>query len=63
MLNHNFITLAKAEIKDLYFGKWRKICSSFKWIKPLFLSNRVHRHTHTHRHTDSKTDTKTNKWT
>ena len=30
------------------------ICSSFKWIEPLFLSYRVHRQTHskTHRRTD-----------
>ena len=27
------------------------ICSSSKWIEPLFLSYHVHRHTHTHTHT------------
>ena len=93
MLNHNFLTCAKAEIKDLtvcilvngekfqsHAMTWTltligqcpvsnsselfsniTICSSFKWIKPLFLSNRVHRHTDTQ--TQRQTDTKTNKWT
>ena len=39
------------------------ICSSFKWIKPLFLSYRVRRHIHTHtqmeRQTETQTDTQT----
>ena len=37
------------------------ICSSFKWIEPLFLSYHVHRHTHTHTHTDRKRDRHTDK--
>ena len=37
------------------------ICSSFKWIEPLFLSYHVHRHTHTLTHTDRKTDRHTAK--
>ena len=37
------------------------ICSSFKWIEPLFLSYHVHSHTHTLTHTDRKTDRHTDK--
>ena len=95
MLNHNFLTCAKAEIYDLtvcivvngetfqsHAVTWALIgqcpmsnlselfsytiiCSSFKWIEPLFFSYRVHRHTHTdrqkllHRHTHRQTHRRT----
>ena len=79
--NHNFLTCAKAEIKDLTvcivvngekfqsqaltltlighcpmsnsseLFSYTTICSSFKWIEPLFFEL-SHTHTHTHTHTD-----------
>ena len=86
MLNHNFLTCAKAEIKDLtvcivvngekfqsHTGtftlieqcqmsnsselfSYTTICLSFKWIEPLFLSHRVHRHTDVHEYSISAAD-------
>ena len=86
MLNHNFLTCAKAEIYDLTVcivvngEKFRShsvtltligqcpmsnsselfsyttICSSFKWIEPLFFELSC---TQTYRQTDTQTDTQT----
>ena len=87
MLNHNFLTCAKAEIKDLtvcivvngekfqshavtltLIGRcpmsnsseqfsYTTMCSSFKWIEPLFFSYHVHRQTHTHTNTQKDRQT------
>ena len=38
------------------------ICSSFKWIEPLFVElscTQTDTHTHTHTHTDTQTDMST----
>ena len=44
----------------LTYLTYTTICSSFKWIEPLFLYYRVHRQTHTKQ---TQTDRQTNRYT